>query len=538
MLSKCRKSQDDDAPVFVVKLAPSGPAFLDGTLSFGDELLCIDDVSCKGMSLMQITAMLVGARGSFVKLSIRQDGEKLHDVAAVIVPWACCTVSLQPAMGAACCTRAMTVLTPIAGYIKEVGLERAVIPTPHGVETRSRADAPSQREHVQNGHTPRHHEHIQQGRSHGQANRALLEAPELIPLGTDVQMERGRIPWRSPLSPQLRDRSEAFDGFRPNQPAALSARRSSPPPRPSMASSTGQMQTRQQIRTEVDSPPRSSGPVYTNFGEISDEDFRASHSEVYTAAGVSRRAGVASGEDFFNHLGSIPLSPSSFLERHHGVPSHNAVMATDVITSDSPVYCWGSPETSNQPPAHPSHAIAPDPFIYRPSSASVSIHPDTRAGIGLIQDSWARAHPFVPTVGHSVARPMSPVLGHESKAITGRMPLPFNAMQPNLSPPPPFPMGQYTAFPVLSPRIQPRNVENGMTKPLRQGAALPPAAVPPTASRPSSHRDEKSAAPEEVKSVGLSDMQALKEICRRQAQQVMCAACSASIGWFRVRVLA
>ena len=104
MLSKCRKSQDDDAPVFVVKLAPSGPAFLDGTLSFGDELLCIDDVSCQGMSLTQITAMLVGTRGSFVKLTIRQDGEKSHDVTAIMVPWVCCTVSLQPAMGAACCT--------------------------------------------------------------------------------------------------------------------------------------------------------------------------------------------------------------------------------------------------------------------------------------------------------------------------------------------------------------------------------------------------------------------------------------------------
>ena len=336
----------------------------------------------------------------------------------------------------------------------------------------------------------------------------------MIPLGTDVQMERGRVPWRSPLSPQRRDRSEALDGFRPNQPAALSARRSSPPPRPSMASSTGQIQT---IRNDFDSPPRSSGPMHPNFGEISEEAFRASYSEVYTAAGVSRRAAGARGEGF-NHLGSIPLSPSSFLE----LQSHNTVMATDVLTSNSPVYCWGSPETSNQPPAHPSHAISPDPFIYRPSSTSVSIHPDTRAGIGLIQDAWARAHPFVPTVGHNVARPMSPVLGHDSKAIAGLMPLPFNALQPNLSPPPPFPMGQYTAFPVLSPRIpQPRNVENGMTKPLCQGAALPPAAFPPTASRSSSHLYEKSAAPAEVKSVGLSDMQALKEICRRQAQQVM-----------------
>lgn len=64
--------------MFIVKLAPSGPAFLDGTLEKGDELLRIDDIPCQGLSLVAITDMLVGVRSSVVKLAVKHDGDELH----------------------------------------------------------------------------------------------------------------------------------------------------------------------------------------------------------------------------------------------------------------------------------------------------------------------------------------------------------------------------------------------------------------------------------------------------------------------------
>ena len=57
-----------------MRLAPTGPAFLDGTLEKGDELLAVDDVPCQGATLLSITDLLVGEEGSLVKLTAKHAG--------------------------------------------------------------------------------------------------------------------------------------------------------------------------------------------------------------------------------------------------------------------------------------------------------------------------------------------------------------------------------------------------------------------------------------------------------------------------------
>ena len=82
---RCRKNPDNQAPVFIVRLAPTGPAFLDGTLEKGDELLAVDDVPCQGATLLGVTDLLVGAQGSLVKLTAKHAGECTRNFPTFVV---------------------------------------------------------------------------------------------------------------------------------------------------------------------------------------------------------------------------------------------------------------------------------------------------------------------------------------------------------------------------------------------------------------------------------------------------------------------
>ena len=182
---------------------------------------------------------------------------------------------------------------------------RASIPTSHSaVEKQTTAGTPAPRE--QNGHRHENHGHHEQRYQNQSKGQAAKVAPELIPLGTDTHSDRGRGPRKSPVRPRVSDRSENLVGARPT---ALSnstvARKSSPPPRPSMAG-----QKRQTIPSRNNLLPQDSrqevpvthmsGPLRPNFvGENSELELTSNtrHPEARTEASRPSAAAITKSHE-------------------------------------------------------------------------------------------------------------------------------------------------------------------------------------------------------------------------------------------------
>ena len=394
-------------------------------------------------------------------------------------------------------------------------------------------------EALQNEHVPRqngHHPHY-----------IGAGTPHAAPLGPDTG-QRGRNEKRSPLTSVYQGRSKPHDG---SWPVALSARKSSPPPRP------GKGQRQQSAFPRHDPPYHRSQQVHVERNESPERHQRPADVNVFrTAAQEQRRSAAAQSVDAMSshqaHRWGTPLSPGAFLERQRGVASQTSASAPQASRHSDDSALNDNPRPSDvispDPVTYrPSDAISTDAVIYRPSRETIHGHPQAWAGIETIQDTWAQAHPSwvpqrVPPMGHGIAQAAFPMLRPDAVGGgTVLMPaLPF-ALQHNLSPPPPFQMPQYhhvpsSTLPFSPPsrhpsplfpnRGQPPGLPSSdvasyseipVLQPTHQRTLHAPAALPP--SNALSPRRHASSAQNE--SSNSRDMQALMEICRRQAQQVI-----------------
>ena len=67
--------REPDGEIYVRKLMPGSPAYLEGSIRVDDKLLCIDDLNVQGNYLDHIFDMINGIEGSPIKLTLARGSE-------------------------------------------------------------------------------------------------------------------------------------------------------------------------------------------------------------------------------------------------------------------------------------------------------------------------------------------------------------------------------------------------------------------------------------------------------------------------------